>query len=87
MNQSKRSTYPFISLAKIIAGMLNFKQNGASVVNCKEEFKQEEAAVASLMCIKWCAKFVENTEEYGAASETERKDILEAAFDQLHYGL
>ena len=40
MNKSKRSSYPFLSLADTLAGMLNFKQNELSVVEYKKEFKQ-----------------------------------------------
>jgi len=40
MNQPKRNSYPVLSLADTLAGMLNFKQNESSVVEYKEEFKQ-----------------------------------------------
>ena len=45
MNQPKRSSYPFLSLADTLAGMLNFKQNELSVVEYKEEFQQKRALV------------------------------------------
>ena len=59
MNQPKRSSYPFLSLADTLAGMINFKQNELSVVEYKDEFKQKRALVASLMGTKWLDKFVQ----------------------------
>lgn len=84
MNQPKRSSYPFISLAEIIAGMVNFKQNDLSVIDYKEEFKQKRALVSNLMGTRWLDKFVENTEEYDNASEPEKQKLMkEEAFEQF----
>jgi len=83
MNQPKRSSYPFISLAETLCSLLNYKQNDLSVVDYKEEFKQKRALVASLMGTTWLAKFVENTEEYSAASDDERKNMKDSAFEQF----
>jgi len=38
MKEPGLSSYPFLSLADTLAGMLNFKQNQLSVVEYKEEF-------------------------------------------------
>ena len=47
MNQLKRSSYPFISLAETLCSLLNYKQNDLSVVDYKEEFKQKRVLVTS----------------------------------------
>ena len=83
MNQPKRSSYPFLSLADTLAGMLNFKQNELSVVEYKEEFKQKRALVASLMGTKWLDKFVENSEEYTNAAATKQQEMKDEAFEQF----
>ena len=83
MNQPKRSSYPFLSLADTLAGMINFKQNELSVVEYKEEFKQKRALVASLMGTKWLDKFVENSEEYTSATATKQKEMKDEAFEQF----
>jgi len=83
MNQPKRSSYPFLSLADTLAGMLNFKQNELSVVEYKEEFKQKRALVASLMGTKWLDKFVENSVEYTNATASKQKEMKDEAFEQF----
>ena len=40
MNQLKRSSYPFLSLADALAGMLNFKQNELIVVEYKKSLSK-----------------------------------------------
>ena len=83
MNQPKRSSYPFLSLADTLAGMLNFKQNELSVVEYKEEFEQKRALVASLMGTKWLDKFVENSVEYTNATASKQKEMKDEAFEQF----
>jgi len=75
MKQPKRISYPFLSLADTLAGMLNFKQNELRVVEYKEEFKQKRALVASLMGTKWLDKLVENSEEYTNATDPKQTEM------------
>ena len=83
INQPKRSSYPFLSLADTLPGMLNFKQNELSAVEYKEEFKQKRALVASLMGTKWLDKFVENSVEYTNATASKQKEMKDEAFEQF----
>ena len=83
MNQPKRSSYPYLSLADKLANMLNFRQNGLSMVEYKEEFKQKRALVSQLMGTSFVERFISKTEECKNATNVEKKVLKNESFEQF----
>jgi hypothetical protein len=82
MYQSNDATNPFWSLVDTLGRLINMKQNqGESLYAYKDRIDQEAGAVKAKLGANVLAPFVQSTDKYKKASQTEQQKQVDSAFE------